>query len=274
MKDINKGKGVSFFSESAWFKKYFLLFSLVFLFPIYHFSQNKKAQLIVWYVGQGQMVTYSDLKTCVHFDMGGEWEFFPLKSLIKECGQKENKVFFSHWDWDHINFAKRAWRRLPSFCRLNTPGGKGSPKKQKFLSIIPFCEKTSMQASQKIFREIIFSKHWNKNKRDTESNKQSRVVVVRNTVLIPGDSPGSSEQLWMRKIKAEIKVLVVGHHGSRYSTTPLLLNFLPRLKMALASARRKRYNHPHPLLKKRLARKGVVLLGTEEFNHIRLPLFY
>ncbi len=258
------------FSLIKKYKEYFLIFILAFLLPIHYFSQNKPAQLIVWYVGQGQMVTYSDLKTCVHFDIGGE--FFPLKKLIKECGQKDNKVFFSHWDWDHINFTKKAWRRLNSFCRLNTPGGKGSKKKQKFLSSVPLCGKKSMKASKKIFTEITFPTHWNKNKRDTDSNKQSRVVVVKNSILIPGDSPGSSEKLWMRKIKTPVKILVTGHHGSRYSTTSHLLKYLPHLKIAVASARRKRYNHPHPLLKKRLAQKGVTLLGTEEFNHIRIPI--
>ena len=251
-------------------KKYLLIFLLIFLFPFHQFSQNKNPRIIIWYVGQGQMVTYSDITTCIHFDMGGE--FFPLKKLIKECGQKENKVFFSHWDWDHINFTKKAWKRLPSFCRLNTPGGKGNKKKKKFLSHIPVCDKKSIKTTHKIFREIPFPAHWNKNKRDTDSNKFSRVVVVKNTVLIPGDSPGSSEQLWQRKIKAPITILVAGHHGSRYSTTPQLLKYLTHLKITIASARRKRYNHPHPLLKKRLMKRGITLLSTEDFNHIHFPL--
>ena len=251
-------------------KKYIAIFILIFLFPIHNFSQDKKAQLIIWYVGQGQMVTYSDIKTCVHFDMGGE--FFPIKKLIKECGQKENKVFFSHWDWDHINFTKRAWKRFPSFCRLNTPGGKGSEKKKNFLSLIPFCGEVSTKASEKIFREVSFPANRNKDKKTTDANKHSRVVILKNKALIPGDSPGSSEKLWLKKIKAPIKILVVSHHGSRYSTTSQLLKYLPHLKVAVASARKKRYGHPHPLVKKRLARKGVSLLSTENFNHIRIPL--
>ncbi len=250
--------------------KYVLTFVLVFLFPFYQFSPNHLNRLIVWHVGQGQMVTYSDLKTCVHFDMGGE--FFPIKELIKECGAKNNKVFFSHWDWDHINFTKKARRRLPSFCRLNNPGGKGNERKKKFLSAVPFCSKKSTSDTKKIFREIKFPAYQNKSRRNTETNKHSRVVVVKNKVLIPGDSPGSSERLWKRKIKAPVTILVAGHHGSRYSTTPQLLKHLPYLKTAVSSSRRKRYNHPHPLLKKRLAKKGVSLLSTEEFNHIVIPL--
>ena len=252
------------------YKKHFLVFCFFFLFPFHHFSRNKEAQLIVWYVGQGQMITYSDITNCIHFDMGGE--FFPIKKLIKECGRKDNKVFFSHWDWDHINFTRKAWKRFSFFCRLNTPGGKGNKKKKKFLSNIPFCKK-SVKAYKKIFREIIFPAHWNKTKKATNSNKHSRVVIVRNRILIPGDSPGSSETLWQKKIKKPIQFLILSHHGSRYSTTPALLNHLPYLKIAIASARKKRYGHPHHLVKKRLAKRGVPLLSTEDFNHIYIPIF-
>ena len=250
-------------------KNYFLVFGFIFLFPFYHFNQNKNAKLIIWYVGQGQMVTYSDITSCIHFDMGGE--FFPVKKLVKECGRKNNKVFFSHWDWDHINFTKTAWRRLSSFCRLNTPGGKSNKRKKKFLSDIPFCKQSTME-SETIFKEIKFPAHWNKTKKATDSNKYSRVVIVKNKILIPGDSPGSSEILWQKKIKTPIQFLVLSHHGSRYSTTPALLNHLPYLKIAIASARKKRYGHPHHLVKKRLAKKGVPLLSTEDFNHIHIPI--
>ena len=246
--------------------RHILLFLLVFLFPLHHFSQNKLAQLIVWSVGQGQMITYSDIKSCIHFDMGGEK--FPGKKLFKECGRKANKVFFSHWDWDHINFSRKAWKRLSHFCRIGWPGGTGSKKKKKFLSIIPECAKNE----NKVFKEIVFPYRLNKKKQATQANKSSRVVVIKNRILIPGDSPGSSEQIWKKYITDPISILIVGHHGSRYSTTEELLKQLPHLKFAIASARRKRYNHPHPFVKKRLARRGVPLLSTEEFYHIRIPL--
>ena len=177
------------------FKKHFhtrhiLLFLLIFLFPLHHFNHNKPAQLIVWSVGQGQMITYSDPKLCVHFDMGGEK--FPGRQLFKECGRKINKVFFSHWDWDHINFSRKAWRKLIHLCRIGWPGGKGSKKKKQFLSILPECS----QNEPNIFKEIFFPYHLNRKKRITSSNKHSRIVVVKNRILIPGDSPGSSEQFW------------------------------------------------------------------------------
>ena len=249
-------------------KKAVLVFLLFFLLPLSRFSQNKPPELIIWRMGQGQMVTYSDPIQCVHFDMGGE--YFPLKDLKKECRRKKNKVFFSHWDWDHINFAKKAWKNLFYFCRLNEPGGKGNNRKKKFLFSIPKCRKSKSD----IFKEITFSARLNKKKSISESNKHSRVIVVKNQVLIPGDSPGSSEKLWMHKITNPIRVLVLSHHGSRYSTTSALLKKLKYLKIATASARKKRYGHPHPLLKKRLSKIGVPLLGTEEFHHIRIPLIF
>ena len=251
-------------------KKYFFLFMLVFFIPVDLFSPNRSPRLIVWYVGQGQMVTYSDIQTCIHFDMGGE--VFPIKKLVKECGQKTNQVFFSHWDWDHVNFTRRAWKRLPSFCRLNRPGGEGSKKRQEFLLAVPLCEKKAIKLAQKIFREIEFPAYRNRDKKSSVANKYSRVVVVKEKVLIPGDSPGSSETLWLNNIKAPVEILVVSHHGSRYSTTDTLLKYLPYLKIAVVSARRKRYGHPHPIVKNKLANRNIPLLSTEEFNHIHIPL--
>ena len=248
-------------------EKYFCVFLFCFLFPAQYTFMHEPVRLIVWSVGQGQMVTYSEADLCVHFDMGGEK--LPLRKLIRECGQKKNKVFFSHWDWDHINFTKRIWRKLPFFCRLNEPGGVGNKKKKDFLLSVPQCKKQIPD----IFKEIVFKPSFNKSKRITDSNKYSRVVVIKKQVLIPGDSPGSSEYLWQKKITDPIRILVVSHHGSRFSTTPQLLNRLPDLKMAVASARRKRYGHPHIKVKKRLAKRGVPLLSTEEYNNIVIPLF-
>ena len=251
---------------------YWLWFLWVWLYPFHHpFSPNKKpTEIIVWYVGQGQMVTYSTPTLCIHFDMGGE--IFPIKELSQECQTKQNQVFFSHWDWDHINWTRKAYKRLNHFCRLNDPGGEGTKKKKIWLFKVPKCSKHTIKASQKLFREVVFSPKQNQDRRHTASNKASKVVVLKNQVLIPGDSPGSSERLWIRKIKAPIEVLIASHHGSRYATTDRLLQHLPYLKIAIASARRKRYGHPHPLLKKRLAKRGIPLLSTEEFNHIRLPI--
>ena len=243
------------------------LFLLIFLLPLQHTGVHHPARLIVWSVGQGQMVTYSDSHFCIHFDMGGE--VFPLRKLIKECGKKDNKVFFSHWDWDHINFTRKAWQRLPSFCRLNTPGGKGNKKKRAFLLPVPECEAHPVG----VFKEISFPAHLNKSRRVTISNKYSRVVVVKKQILIPGDSPGSSESLWQNKIVDPVRILVVSHHGSQFSTTPQLLNRLPYLKLAIASARKKRHGHPHVKVKRRLIHKGVPLLSTENYNNIIIPVF-
>ncbi len=247
-------------------KKYFIIFVSLFVFVFSISAIARSAELIIWSVGQGQMVTYSDDDYCIHFDMGGEK--FPLKKIFQECSKKENQVFFSHWDWDHINFTKKLMRLLSSFCRINSPGGIGSESKQKFLSGVPQCE----EVPKDIFKEIIFSFDLNTNKKSTSSNKHSKVVVIKNRVLVPADSPGSSEPFWQEKIEAPIEILILSHHGSRFSTRESLLEHLPKLKMAIASARRKRYGHPHPLVKERLAKKGVPLLSTEDFNNIRIPL--
>ena len=246
---------------------YIALFLSVFLYPTEPFvSRGDHPELIVWYVGQGQMVTYSNEASCYHFDMGGEQ--LPLKELVRECRRKNNFVFFSHWDWDHINFAGKVRRQLPSLCRVNDPGGKGSKKKRRFLFKIPKCKTNEKNPP---FKEITFSPQV-KDRRARMANKMSKVVVLLDQVLIPGDSPGSLEKIWVKKISAKIEILILAHHGSRNSTSEPFLAHFKYLKTAIASARRKRYGHPHPMVKKRLAKRGVPLLSTELFRHIRIPL--
>ena len=242
-----------------------MVFLLVFLYPVLKIHPQSRDRLIVWSVGQGQMVTYSTLRECVHFDMGGEK--LPLRRFLKECAGKKNKVFFSHWDTDHINWTGPLLKRLNSFCRLNGPDPQTPSRKRKLLLKVRPCPEGSP-----VFEELAFDPGRNKDKRATLANKYSRVVVVKKKVLIPGDSPGSSEPLWGSLIKDPVEVLIVGHHGSRFSTTSRLLKNLPHLKLAIASARRKRYGHPHPHVKARLKKRGVPLLSTEDFHHIIIPL--
>ena len=227
---------------------------------------EKTGRLIVWSVGQGQMVTYVFKKTCHHFDMGGE--YFPKKDLFKTCGQKKNRVYYSHWDQDHINFSLKVKKILPSLCRSGDkapPNRKKYRKKRKIILKIPLCA----EKAPDFIEEIPLKK------KPKNSNESSRIFVLNKKVLIPGDSPSKMEKHWSKALKDpsfKIEVLIVGHHGSRSSTSKLLLSRIPHLKLAASSARRKRYGHPHPLTIKRLRKKRVRVLNTEDFGHIDISL--
>lgn len=227
--------------------------------------QIEKERLIVWNVGQGLWITWVTPQTCFHFDMGGE--FAPWAQIRETCGERDNRALFSHWDWDHIGFAKRASRHLKSFCVLSRPQGTPAASKLHYFDSLLDCE-------EREFPDLVELKTRRPTSRKKSSNALSRVYLVRKLALLPGDSTSKEEKFWSRGLKnLEIRFLVLGHHGSKTSTSMTLIKNLPRLRLAVASARKSRYGHPHNVIMKRLKRNGIALLRTEDWGtlHWEVP---
>ena len=114
-------------------------------------------------------------------------------------------------------------------------------------------------------------------RRKGEKNSKSWVYSFAG-VLIPGDSPKKSELQWIRNLpnqslkRHQIYGLILGHHGSKTSSSEELLNKLPHLKWAVASAREEKYHHPHPSVRARLKAKKIPLLRTEDWGHIKFQV--
>ena len=244
---------------------YFILFSIALGLSFYKpKSLLKGDHLIVWSVGQGQMVTYVSKNDCYHFDMGGE--YFPKKKLFKICSHKKNRVYYSHFDSDHINFSLKAKKILPSLCRHPSSAHlRLSQKKQAMIQKIPVCSSEKQaQIDEIILPPTVHPKN---------SNESSRIFVIKKIILIPGDSTKRMEKHWAPLAqKFPIQVLIVGHHGSRSSTSLWLLKHIPDLKIAVSSARRKRYGHPHPSTVQKLRKSKALFLNVEDFGHIAIPL--
>lgn len=223
------------------------------------FSKFLAAQLIVWNVGQGQWVTEVTSQYCLHYDLGGEVS--AVKEAHRFCQNKMNYLFLSHWDWDHISFAAPFAAKVRLSCLLETPSGPTASWKRKYIDQIPLCKTNDKP------QPIIYSPSPQKNLRP---NDRSQIAFSKLFgVLLPGDSPGSQEKKWISSMPADSIVgLVLGHHGSRTSTSPALLASLPRLRWAVASSRFEKYGHPHAKVKSRLESLKIPLLRTEDWGHL------
>ncbi len=263
-----------------------IMIFLLNIFPNQISSNNLFHALIFWNVGQGQWITYITPQNCLHFDMGGE--HFPLKKINQLCSHKRNQIYLSHWDWDHIGGIKHIKKHkdwLQSFCIAKLPIYSAKPSKTKLFKDLPLCEQNkslknfvaqknpseSFHFQHRVpevittpFDQSIFKKiSAKKNIRGNDLSQTFKVDVF----LIPGDSPHGPLTASL-PLSPNIKVLSLSHHGSRTGTSIELLNKLPNLQMAVASARYVKYRHPHSDVIWALQQKKIPLLRTEDWGNI------
>lgn len=221
-----------------------------------------RREFVVWNVGQGLWATWIENNVCLHFDMGGERA--PWAAILGSCAQRDNQVSFSHWDWDHVGLTSRAKSQLKNLCLRKRPSGTASDKKSRLIDRLPACA-LGMDA---LVRDLS-----RRSSLTSTSNDSSRILMVDETALLPGDSTRKQEKIWAATNALKpVRILVLGHHGSRTSTSDELLRRLPSLRVGIASARKAKYGHPHAEVTARVQRKGAPVLSTEDWGTLRWQL--
>ena len=88
----------------------------------------------------------------------------------------------------------------------------------------------------------------------------------------PGDLDMASERLLLEAYDLpDIELLVVGHHGSKYSTSPELLSILMP-EQAVISCGSNSYGHPTDETLRRLVEHGAELFRTDLQGTIHFTL--
>ncbi len=220
--------------------------------------------LYVWNVGQGSWATFVVQNQCMHFDMGGERA--PWAKIKNLCANKLNTLRLSHSDKDHLSFAAIFSRRIAPLCIVKMPLGSTKSKfSSNVLKRLPVC------SQQKLFKHIdeVRFKIPDSFK---SANDKSRIYELYEEFLFPGDSTLRAEKVWAKSISKSVRVLLLGHHGSKTSTSQILLQNLIHLKQAIASSRKRVYGHPHQDVILRLKNKGVAVLRTEDWGNIKFSI--
>ncbi len=256
-----------------------LLFMILISQPERISFESPRAQWIVWNVGQGLWITHIKNDYCWHFDFGGERN--PIKEVIPHCQWRKNILSLSHADRDHYSFIKSIRKNLNNLC-LWGPSWKTLPTFKVGAQAIPQCQSIPLEMLS--FYNPTQKKSHHKNPRSqskgrNELNKNEMSQMVLNSHwLLPGDAPQTSEKNWLdssfsdstsRKAIpiTDIRRLVLGHHGSKTSSSVELLSSLPNLIQCIASARFKKYGHPHSEVRTRV-KNFCSLILTEDWNHI------
>jgi competence protein ComEC len=234
---------------------------VVFFFHCVLGNQTSEHFVIFWNTGQGQWITAVTPNNCLHFDFGGEISFWGRNKnlFLKLCKKKKNVLYLTHADKDHYAYIRMFSQNIANLCwaEINHPQ---IPFKQ--MRIIPLCHPAEKFPVDTIYNATKFK----------TTNENSRVYSYKN-ILIPGDSAKKQEKIWAKLDQiSEQKLLVVGHHGSKTSTSDLLVNRLHKTKMAIVQARFRKYGHPHKDVVRRLKTKKIPILRTEEWGNIIIRL--
>ena len=197
--------------------------------------------------------------------MGGEFKTFSRVKphFLKLCAQKTNEIFLTHWDYDHILNLPQLARHSSKICWQIKPliGAQKKMSQKIFHLSLPNC--STPQDLNEIWHPLNF-----------KNTNDASIVFSHKNFLISGDSPKSQELVWSKQMNLQnVKVLILGHHGSKTSTSEHLLNSLPSLKMVVASARYQKYKHPHFKNVALLKQKRIPLLKTEDWGHLWFSLF-
>ena len=183
-------------------------------------------------------------------------------------------VIASHADTDHIEGLASVLRELPvGGLVIGYPSGDS----EAFGALIDAAETHGVPITEVRRGEVLNIGDarldiLNPPMQPFEASNDNSVAFVLNALgskaLFLGDLPSEIEDTLA---VPDVDVLLVAHHGSRFSTSDALLT-AAKPEQAVLSYGRSNYGHPNPDVLERLKTSGVAVFATHEAGAVRLPL--
>ena len=252
--------------------KYLLVFPLIAIVLLYEKPSLNEGEFIltVLDVGQGLAIVIETHESTLLFDTGigfstsdsAQQTILPF--LRKQQLNRPDKVIISHGDNDHIGGAKTVAEQFPD---------------------IHFLSNDRVHAKSFLFTDLCYGKQWQsagvvfrifpRFQAATNSNDSSCVLKIVGkyaSVLLPADVQRSAERHLVEKYAHELSsdVLVLGHHGSKTSSTPAFINQVKPDIAIVSAAYFNSHGHPHPSVIDRVSQYGSQVLSTAESGSIQI----
>jgi len=225
-------------------------------------------ELLAADIGQGNAVLVRTAAHSLLYDAGPRYSLESdagsrvLVPLLRALGERLDTVVLSHRDSDHTGGARAVLESQPQAELLSSIE---ADHPLQHLRPARRCLSGQRWTWDGVDFEIL---HPGENEYTffTRPNAVSCVLRITNgraTALLAGDIERLQETaLVVRNTHLDADVLLVPHHGSKTSSSPLLLDAV-RPRVALVQAGwRNRFGHPAPEVVRRYADRGVSLVDT------------
>ena len=232
-------------------------------------------------VGQGQSVILSSQGDFALTDCGSLNRWKDAGGIAAEALQSAGcrqlrYLLLTHYDYDHVSGVQGLWERVGAETLLCPPDGGDTDAQAAILAAAEahgtevrfITEETTLplgETTLTVYPPL----------GDDSSNERGLVYLVSAgdyDLLITGDIDAEMERRLIERYDLpDIEALVVGHHGSKYSTSAELLDAL-RPETAFISVGSNSYGHPSDQAMERLAERDITIYRTDLQGDLRLSV--
>lgn len=254
--------------------------SLILAGIIWH-EQDKTLKVIFLDVGQGDAILIEQGSNQILIDGGpnGQVLMEKLGKYIPFWDRNIEVVLATHPDQDHIEGLAEAMKNYKIDSLVETEAQTDSQIYKKFEETIAQkniqkiegrlgvkikltdAEMELLGPGEEIPPEVL--------KETNPFSLVSKLSFGQNSFLFTGDLPNEEElALISNGLDLNSRVLKVGHHGSKYSTSNEFLDTVKPLDAIISVGKNNHYGHPAPETLERLAAKGAQIYRTDETGDI------
>lgn len=264
-------------------KWYLVVCVVVLLLPN---KSTSNFELNVLDVGQGQAIFIRTDERRLLVDTGGHFNEHRfslaravlLPFLMKQGVSELDQVILTHLDVDHSG----AFDQLQQYLSVKQLISNQRPDFLAAKTPFSYCYAGQIFNTKGLILQVLSPQQSDlENVSDQSANELSCVVYLTyqpeqgqaRHILMMGDAGEKTEQHIIQQYpNLPVDVLVLGHHGSKYSSSHEFLQYY-RPKLAIASAGYlNRYGHPHLEVQQRLKHLDIPLWVTNQHGTIQLKI--
>lgn len=235
--------------------------------------------MIVIDVGQGESILLHAVNKNILIDTGGN--LFSKKSyiadntvrMLKSLGiYKLDYLIITHGDYDHIGEAIPIVENIKVGKILFNSNRYNTNEKR----LIKILNKKGIEYGKFNEGERLFFKNlklYSINKEFEDENDSSLVLyVIINgyKLLLTGDASIKSEEYYINNYTLTLDFLKLGHHGSRTSTSSLLLEKTNPKFALISCGKDNKFKHPHEEIIERLNAYQIPYYRTDQDGSIKI----